>query len=67
MNSCSYKNIKEAENAGVFIYSNAFANMWLAVLADSGVALLCVLNSVRILYAKNKRLNRTSFFSFPGV
>ena len=25
------------------------ANMWLAVFADSGVALLCVLNSVRIL------------------
>ena len=27
-----------------------FANMWLAVFADSGVALLCVLNSIRILY-----------------
>ena len=25
------------------------ANMWLAVFADSGVALLCVLNSIRIL------------------
>lgn len=31
-----------------------FANMWLAVFADSGVAMLCVLNSVRILYQKNK-------------
>ncbi len=31
-----------------------FANMWLAVLADSGVALLCVLNSIRILYTGNK-------------
>ena len=29
-----------------------FASMWLAVLADSGVAMLCVLNSVRMLYAK---------------
>ena len=29
------------------------ASMWLAVFADSGVAMLCVLNSVRILY-KNK-------------
>ncbi|MCP1102616.1 Cd2+/Zn2+-exporting ATPase [Aequitasia blattaphilus] len=29
-----------------------FANMWLAVFADTGVALLCVLNSVRILYRK---------------
>jgi Cd2+/Zn2+-exporting ATPase len=26
------------------------ANMWMAVFADSGVAMLCVLNSVRILY-----------------
>ncbi len=29
-----------------------FASMWLAVFADSGVAMLCVLNSVRMLYAK---------------
>ena len=29
-----------------------FASMWLAVFADSGVAMLCVLNSIRILYAK---------------
>ena len=29
-----------------------FANMWMAVFADSGVAMLCVLNSVRILYKK---------------
>lgn len=27
-----------------------FASMWLAVFADSGVAMLCVLNAVRILY-----------------
>lgn len=27
-----------------------FANMWFAVLADSGVAMLCVLNSVKLLY-----------------
>ena len=27
-----------------------FANMWLAVFADSGVAMLCVLNSIRLLY-----------------
>ena len=30
-----------------------FANMWLAVFADSGVAMLCVLNSVRVLRGKN--------------
>lgn len=29
-----------------------FANMWLAVFADTGVAMLCVLNAIRILYKK---------------
>lgn len=29
-----------------------FANMWWAVFADTGVAFLCILNSVRILYIK---------------
>lgn len=29
-----------------------FASMWMAVFADTGVAMLCVLNSVRILYKK---------------
>lgn len=28
-----------------------YANMWMAVFADTGVAVLCVLNSVRILYS----------------
>ena len=27
-------------------------NMWMAVFADTGVAMLCVLNSIRILYKK---------------
>ena len=27
-----------------------YANMWFAVFADSGVALICVLNSIRVLY-----------------
>ena len=31
-----------------------FASMWMAVFADSGVAMLCVLNSIRILYKKQK-------------
>ena len=26
-----------------------FANMWMAVFADSGVAMLCVLNSIRAM------------------
>lgn len=29
-----------------------FADMWLVVFADTGVAMLCVLNSIRILYKK---------------
>ena len=28
------------------------ANMWMAVFADTGVAMLCVLNSIRALYGK---------------
>ena len=31
-----------------------YASMWLAVFADSGVAMLCVLNSIRLLYQKSK-------------
>lgn len=30
------------------------ASMWFAVFADSGVAMLCVLNSIRVLYRKKK-------------
>ena len=30
-----------------------YASMWAAVFADTGVAMLCVLNSIRILYTKN--------------
>lgn len=30
-----------------------FANMWMAVFADTGVAVICVLNSIRILYQKD--------------
>ena len=29
-----------------------YASMWLAVFADSGVAMMCVLNSIRMLYKK---------------
>ena len=29
-----------------------FASMWIAVFADSGVAMLCVLNSIRMLYRR---------------
>ena len=30
------------------------ASMWLAVFADTGVAMICVLNSIRILYQKRR-------------
>ncbi|MDY3919468.1 MAG: heavy metal translocating P-type ATPase [Candidatus Limivivens sp.] len=30
-----------------------FASMWMAVFADTGVAMLCILNSIRVLYKKN--------------
>ena len=29
-----------------------YASMWMAVFADSGVAMLCVLNSIRLFYRK---------------
>ena len=29
------------------------ANMWLAIFADVGVMVLCVLNAVRALFVKN--------------
>jgi cadmium-exporting ATPase len=29
-----------------------YANMWWAVFADTGVAMICILNSIRILYKK---------------
>ena len=35
-----------------------YASMWLAVFADSCVAMLCVLNSIRMLYKKGKMRDR---------
>ena len=34
-----------------------FADMWLAVFADTGVAMLCVLNSIRIYIRKNRNIS----------
>ena len=31
-----------------------YSNMWLAVFADTGVSMLCILNSIRILYGKTR-------------
>ena len=33
-----------------------FASMWMAVFADTGVSILCVLNSMRLLYGRNGTL-----------
>ena len=38
--------------AVMFLGLTGHASMWLAVFADSGVAMLCVLNSIRMLYKK---------------
>jgi len=35
-----------------------YANMWMAVFADTGVAMICVLNSIRVLYMGNKKTLR---------
>ena len=40
------------------------ASLWLAVFADSGVALLCVLNSIRMLYKKQRKRRGKSPMSF---
>lgn len=32
-----------------------YANMWMAVFADTGVAMICVINSVRILYSVRRK------------
>lgn len=34
--------------------TGTYSNMWLAVFADTGVAFLCILNSVRMLFKKIK-------------
>jgi len=34
--------------------------MWLAIFADTGVALLAVLNSFRIYFYKKKKVNKNS-------
>ncbi|MFV0528911.1 MAG: heavy metal translocating P-type ATPase [Lachnospiraceae bacterium] len=31
-----------------------YANMWMAIFADTGVAVICVLNSIRVLYRKKE-------------
>ena len=44
-----------AVKAAVMIMGlGGIASMWMAVFADSGVAMLCVLNSIRVLFLKDR-------------
>ena len=45
------------QNVVFALIVKALANMWMAVFADTGVAMLCVLNSIRILYTDKKQAN----------
>ena len=48
-----------AVKAAVMVLGLAgMANMWMAVFADTGVAMLCIINSIRILYKNNNRIFR---------
>ena len=52
-NSIAWQNVVFAlvvKIAVMFLGLAGFASMWMAVFADTGVAMLCVINSVRILY-----------------
>lgn len=54
-NSIAWQNVVVALTIKVIVMILGlcgFASMWLAVFADSGVAMLCVLNSIRGLYLK---------------
>lgn len=54
-NKIAYQNVILALiiKAAVMVLGLAgIASMWMAVFADTGVAMLCVLNSIRILYQK---------------
>ncbi len=59
-NSIAWQNVIFALviKIGVMILGlNGKANMWAAVFADTGVAMLCVLNSIRLLYRRSPRAN----------
>ncbi len=48
-----------AVKAAVMVLGLAgLANMWMAVFADTGVAMLCIINSIRILYKNNNGIFR---------
>ena len=43
---------KILRNGMILLGFAGMANMWAAVFADTGVAMICILNSIRILYKK---------------
>ena len=54
-NSISWQNVVFAlviKIAVMILGLTGHANMWMAVFADTGVAMICVLNSIRALYIK---------------
>ena len=51
----AWQNVVFAITVKVFIMLlglMGYASMWAAVFADTGVAMICILNSIRILYKK---------------
>ena len=56
-NSISWQNVVFALAIKIIVMIMGlfgFANMWIAVFADTGVSVLCLLNSIRILHRKQK-------------
>ena len=54
-NSISWQNVVFALAIKIIVMIMGlfgFANMWIAVFADTGVSVLCLLNSIRILHRK---------------
>ena len=54
-NSISWQNVVFALTIKIIVMIMGlfgFANMWIAVFADTGVSVLCLLNSIRILHRK---------------
>ena len=56
-NSISWQNVVFALAIKIIVMIMGlfgFANMWIAVFADTGVSVLCLLNSIRILHGKQE-------------
>lgn len=55
-NSIAVQNVVFALAIKIFVMIlglTGHANMWMAVFADTGVAMICVLNSIRALYIRS--------------